>query len=203
MSIAASLLVIILSLNIKKLNEVKATKGFTDVNPDEYAKRFWAQELPGCIRNATEISQLVNLLKTDPQKAFNNYSHQLGISQTFYFMVKGFGKIVSVEEEYLKVEIDERISVQIATDFIFGNAVRDGSGKVNIDDFLNMTNFNNVSIAINKLVKDRVVAPLRAFKKSGMLLEFVGATEICQENMDLNAIRIIPISIIYSDGKTK
>lgn len=133
--IVTAILVIFLSLDIQKLDEVKSARISTDINADDYARNFWEKELPGCIEKAMNVNQLITLLKTDSQKAFNEYSHQLGISHTYYFMVKGSGKIISVEEEYLVVETDEKTIVQIATSFIFGNAVRDGSGRVDIDGF--------------------------------------------------------------------
>jgi predicted lipoprotein len=201
--IVATILVIFFSLDIQKLDEVKTVNADTDINPDSYALNFWEKELPGSIETAVDVNQLIRLLKTDPQKAFNEYSHQLGISQTYFFMLKGSGKIISVEDEYIVIETDEKVKIQIATTFIFGNAVRDASGKVDIDDFINMTSFNNVSIAINKLVKDRVVEGLKTLTRPGILLQFAGATEITRGNMNLEAVRIIPVSINLKDGKTK
>jgi predicted lipoprotein len=98
------------------------------------------------------------------------------------------------------VAVDEKTKIQVATDFIFGNAIRDGSGIVNINEFLNMTDFNNVSVAINKMVKEKVVSRLKKSAKPGMILEFVGATEMNEENMDLNNIRGIPVSAKLNDG---
>jgi predicted lipoprotein len=201
--IVTTVLVIFLSLDIQKLDEVKTGNADSNINPDDYAISFWKNELPGCIEKAINADNLINLLKTDPQKAINEYSHQLGISHTYYFILKGSGKIISVEEEYLIVETDEKNKVQIATSFIFGNAVRDASGKVDIDDFINMTAFNNVSVAINKLVKDQVVEGLKALARPEMLLQFAGATEISEEDMNPDAVRIIPVSINFMDGKTE
>jgi predicted lipoprotein len=116
-------------------------------------------------------------------------------------MVKGKGMIEKVEDEFLVLALGENTKVQIATDFIYGNSVRDGSGKVNIDDFLNMTDFNAVSVAINKLVKDRVVSRLRKSAAVGQWLEFTGAMELSEENIDLTAISMIPVSVKLSDAK--
>jgi predicted lipoprotein len=201
--ILVSLMVVYFSLDIQKLDKINATKVNTDFNADDYAGKFWEKELPGCIDRAIDIDQLTGLLKTDPQQALSDYSHQLGISHTYFFTVKGSGRILSVEEEFLEVETDLKAKVQIATAFIFGNAVRDGSGKVDIDEFLNMTDFNNVSVALNKLVKERVVAPLKTSVKPGMLIQFAGAIEINSENLDLKEIRIIPELINLKNGPTE
>lgn len=200
--IVSIILAIFFSLDIQKLDEIKGVAD-KDINPDTYALNFWEKELPGSIETAVDINLLIRLLKSDPQKAFNEYSHQLGISQTYFFMLKGSGKVRSIEDEYIVIETDEKIRVRIATAFIFGNAVRDASGKVDIDDFLNMTSFNNVSIAINKLVKERVVESLKTLARPGILLQFAGATEITDGNMNFDAVTIIPVSINLIDGNSK
>jgi hypothetical protein len=52
-------------------------------------------------------------------------------------------------------------------------------------------------------VNDRVVALLKSSVKSGMLLQFTGATEITSENMNLDTVRIIPVFINLTDGNAK
>jgi predicted lipoprotein len=201
--ILVSLIVIYFSLDIQKLDKTRAANINTAFNADDYAGKFWEKELSGCIERAIDIDQLAGLLKTNPQQAISDYSQKLGISHTYFFTVKGSGKILSVEEEYLEVETDLKSKVQIATAFIFGNAVRDGSGKVDIDGFLNMTDFNNVSVAINKLVKERVVTPVITSVKPGMLIQFAGDIEISDDNLNLEDIRIIPILINLKHGTTE
>lgn len=201
LAIFAIILLVFLSIDIRRLDEVQSTAGDIADNPGEYANMFWDNELPSCIDNALEINRFLNMVSTNSQQLFRDYGRQLGISQTWYFMIKGVGVVTSVEEEYLVVNIDENSSMHIATDFIFGNAVRDGSGRVNIDDFLNMTDFNNVSLAINKLVKDKVVAGMISSVKPGMTIEFAGATEISENNIDTDALRIIPVSYKLTDGR--
>jgi predicted lipoprotein len=92
---------------------------------------------------------------------------------------------------------------RVATAFIFGNAIRDGSGAVNIDEFLNMTDFNNVSIEINNLVKNNLVPVLNKNAKPGMKLQFAGAFEIKEDDIDVQSIRVIPVSVKLSDGNTE
>ncbi|OFY45884.1 MAG: hypothetical protein A2Z69_02485 [Bacteroidetes bacterium RBG_13_44_24] len=199
----ALLLVVFFSLDIQKIDEVTSSENPELFNADDYALRFWETELPSCIEEAADIDQIAGLLKSDPLQAIKVYSHKLGISQTYYYMVKGSGRVLSVDEEYLAIETDGRNKLHIATAFIFGNAVRDGSGKVDIDDFLNMTEFNNVSVAINKIVKERVITGLEERISPGMLLQFAGALEISGDNPYTDILKIIPVSIILMDGDTE
>lgn len=195
------LAVIFFSLKIENLEEYKAANTTETFDASEYAAKFWTEQIPTIDENAIDASNLIQLLNENPDEAFEKYSHVLGIAKTHYFMVKGKGEISSIEEEFVVLQINDKQSIQLATDFIFGNAVRDGSGKISINEFLNMTDFNNVSVALNKLVKTNVVNELRSAAVVGKTIEFVGATEINEENIDLNNIRVIPVRAIVNNGE--
>lgn len=200
LGIAALLLIIYFSLDIENLQEHQAKSGTVVFNPDDYTARFWEEELPLAVDNAPDVSTLFRSLDEDPDQAFEKFGQKLGISRTSYFIMKGRGTIESVEDEYLVVKVDERIILRIATDFIFGNAVRDGSGRVNINDFMNMTDFNNVSVAINNLVKAKVVSRLKNIAVPGKQIDFAGAAELNEDQFSLDSLRIIPVKAIVSDG---
>lgn len=193
------LLILFLSLNIRKLDEVKATSNAEVFSAAVYAQDFFENKLPLAVDEAPEILPLIEMLENMPQQALENYGHKLGIAKTWYFMVKGKGVIEWVGEENLVVNINTDFQTQIATAFIFGNAVRDGSGAVDIDEFLNMTDFNNVSIAINTIIKNEVVPPVRKIAEPGMMLEFAGAFEIREDDIDVQSIRIIPVVLNLTD----
>ena len=201
--IFATVLVIYLSLDIQNLEKHRAESNTAKFNATDFAAKFWEESLPKSIAEAPQLAEVLNQLNENPQKAFASYGKKLGISKTSYFMVNGKGTIEQVADEYIVVLLNDKSNVKIATDFIYGNAVRDGSGKANIDDFLNMTDFNAVSVSINKLVKEKVVARLRSSAKVGQNLEFTGAFEIGEENVDLSALLILPVSVKLSDGKSE
>ncbi len=201
--IITTILVLYFSLDIQNLEKHRAAAEITKFNATDFAAKFWDESLPLSKAEAPQIVDVLKMLNENPQKAFESYGKKLGISKTDYFMVNGKGKIEQVEDEFIVLALDENTKIKIATDFIYGNAVRDGSGKVNIDDFLNMTDFNAVSVAINKLVKEKVVSRLKKSASVGQMLEFTGAFEIGEENVDLNAILILPVSVKLSDGKSE
>lgn len=197
----AVLLVIGLSLDIKNLEKYKSTLKPISFDAATYAENFWNDSLPVAVANALQINELIQLLNENPEQAFEQYGHKLGISKTWYFMVKGSGTIEKVEDEFLVVGADSPAEVKIKTDFIYGNAVREGSGKVNINHFVNMTDFNNVSVAINKWVKEKVTARLKKSAKVGQQLEYTGAMEIKEENSNLSDFSIIPVSVKLTNGE--
>ncbi len=193
---AAIILLFFFSVNLKRIDR-KITENQNGVfDADQYAIRFWENDLPSALEKAPDADHILKQLMTAKDKAIEEYAQVLGISDTYYFLVKGEGYIRSVENEYLIIETNENNSVRIATDFIFGNALRDGSGIVDIDGFMNMTDFNNVSIAINRLIKERVIEGFRDQAEEGMKIRFSGAFEVNADDYEPDGILIIPVSVI-------
>lgn len=190
---------LIFSFRIEKLDEYNATNNISIYNSEAYATELWKNKMPAIIQDAPQILPLIEELETNKQKAFEDFGKKLGISRTWYFMAKGEGLVDSLEEEYLWVNMGNHIRIQLATGFIFGNAVRDASGVANIDDFINMTDFNNVSVSLNKLVKNEVVRELKNSAEPGMKIEFAGAFEINEEKVNTDSIRVIPVSVKISN----
>ena len=200
--ILAALLVLFLSLDIQKLDDYKAADTTVHFSAKEYAAEFWENKLPAAINRAPSYLPLIDLLQKDFEAAVRDFGQKLGISKTWHFMAKGEGVVEAVEEENLLVAVND-VHTRIATTFIFGNTIRDGSGAVDIDEFLNMTDFNNVSIEINNLVKNNVVPHLNKNVKPGMKLQFAGAFEIKEDDIDVQSIRIIPASVKLSNENTQ
>lgn len=197
--VLALIAMVYFSLDIQNLDKHKASHTVVKFDATEFARNFWDNELKGCTDNATYIKTAIQQIQENPGLAFEKFGHKLGISKTYYLILKGIGIIESVEEEFLLVRIDEKTQIELATDFIFGNAIRDGSGKVDIDQFVNMTDFNSVSVALNKLAKQKVVARLKSWAEAGMKIEFIGAVELNEDHFNEKKIRVIPIAVKRTD----
>ena len=197
------ILVIWFSLKIENMEQHRAKSGKPVFDATVFAQKFGETELPACIRQAISVQELMKHLGENPEQCCATHGHQLGISKTWYFTIKGTGTIDSVKDECLVISVSDNLKVNLATDFIFGNAIRDGSGKVNISDFVNMTDFNNVSVAINKLAREKVAARLKKLAVAGQTIEFAGAFEFSEENSNIENMLIIPVSAKISDGKSQ
>jgi len=197
--IASVLLVGIVAYNsvyFKKLDEVKA--GTTSFDAAGYAGKFWNEKLPPRLSKAIEIGELLTLLQTDKEKAFMTYSHALGIGNVKYFLVKGSGIIQSVDENQVSVKVEsenEKPEINIATEYVFGNAVRDASGVIDINAFVNSMDFNNVSAEINKIIREKVIPPFRSKVKKGDRIFFSGAIELNKEHLSTRSIEVIPTDL--------
>jgi predicted lipoprotein len=201
--IVALIIILLLSFDVKKLDEYKVSHSEKAFSATDYALDVWENKMPAVIKEAPELITLIDKLETDRESASESFGRKLGISSTWYFMARGEGFIDSIRDDYLLVDLNGNLRMQVATSFIFGNAVRDGSGVVDIDEFVNMTDFNNVSVALNHLVKERVIPELKKSALPGMKLDFAGAFELNEETGELDAIRVIPVSAKLSDGEQK
>lgn len=180
------------SVYFKKLDEVKA--GATAFDAAGYAREFWQKKLTPGISKAVDLNALTTLLKTDKEKAFSAHSHALGIGNIRYFLVKGEGVVRGVNENEVTLEVGGK-EVRIAIEYIFGNAVRDASGAIDINAFINSMDFNNVSAEINKLIREKVVPPFKSKVKPGDRVAFCGAIELNREHLQVNDMEVIPVSL--------
>ena len=191
------LLVAVLAYNsvyFKRLDEVKA--GSASFNAVKYASDFWNTKLIPNLNKAVEINSLLSLLKTDKEKAFKDHSHALGIGNIRYFLIKGSGVVTDVAENQVSVQIEGVApGVNIATEYIFGNAVRDASGAIDINAFSNSMDFNNVSAEINKIIREKVVPPFKSKVKKGDHVDFTGAIELNREHLQTNNLEVIPVNL--------
>jgi predicted lipoprotein len=186
------------SVYIKKLSEVKAAATAGKFDAVAYAHTFWIEKLTPGLTKATNLPELLVLLKTDKESAFKNYSHALGIGNLRYLLVKGEGRITAINENDISVALRPDSlgqDLKIATEFVYGNAVRDALGILSINDFSNTMDMNNVSAELNKKIRTEIIPPFRAQAKKGSTVQFIGAIELNQVHLRLDEIEVIPVSL--------
>ena len=184
------------SVYFKKLDEVKAAKAATTFDAPKYTQIFWDTKLMPNLNKAIDITKLTAMLSTDSRKTFDNYSHALGIGNIRYFLVSGKGSIASINEDDFAIALDSSNQmITLVTEYVFGNAVRDATGLININEFSNTMDFNNVSAELNKIIRQKVLPSFMQQAKKGDKIEFVGAIELNKEHLDLSHIEVIPVEI--------
>jgi predicted lipoprotein len=197
--IAGILILLVLAYNsvyFRKLDEVKASSsGF---NAKAYAEKYFRNKLLPSLNGAIELEPLLALLQTNKDEAFEKYSHALGIGNIRYFLVRGEGEVVAVNENdvLLQSKTDSsHYTFHIATEFVFGNAIRDASGQIDINEFKNTMDFNNVSAEINEIVRAEVLPPFKKNIKKGDTVQFAGAIELNREHLNISDIEVIPVQL--------
>jgi predicted lipoprotein len=191
--------VLILSVDVKNLDEVRAAE--TDENEfdaAEYAQNFWENQLPGSLENAVNLGELIEQLENNFDQTAET-GQMIGISDSRYFLVQDSGVIINISEDQIEVELESSDVITLASGYIFGNTVRNALSEIEIGEFVNMTQFNRVSIEMNAIVENQVVSQLQEEAEVGRQVEFTGALSINVENRDLESLRIVPLSINFSD----
>jgi predicted lipoprotein len=185
------------SVYFKKLSEVKKT---TDEKFDAAAltKKLWEEKLPAKSDSAIELTNLIRAIEADPADAFAKHSNAMGIGNYRYSLVKATGVVAVINEDEIIVQVnhaDSLMIVTLATEYIYGNAIRDASALVDIKDFTNTTDLNSISEELNKTVRGTVLPAFKKQVKQGDRIEVTAAVEINKEHIKLNNLELIPVRI--------
>lgn len=167
----------------------------------EFAKKLWEGELQTAINKAIEIPLLLKSISENPEAAFEQNTHALAIGNYRYAMVKLNGNITKIKENEIMVSIalphaDSLLNVAITTEFVYGNAVRDASGLLDLRDFNNAADLNNIAEALNALVRKNIVPSLKKTAKENSMMELVGAVQLNREHVAKEMLEIIPLKIL-------
>ncbi len=186
------------SVYFKNLDEVKSVAASAKFDAAAYARNYLDKKLRPGLEKAIEINRLRTLLQNSPEQTFETYSNALGIGNIRFFLVKGLGVITDLDEDKATLLAKDDSSEQkviLATEFVFGNAIRDASGLININEFNNTMDFNNVSAEINRIIRNEVLPPFKNAVRKGDTIQFTGAIELNKIHLKLDNIEVIPIQL--------
>lgn len=181
------------SVYFKKLSAMKAA---TPVAFDAmaYSKKLWNDQLPARINTAVGLDVLLPTLQTNPNQAFDKYSNALAIGNIRYSLVQAAGRVTAVDENAVTIQAGNA-TIHLQTEYVYGNAIRDASGLVDINNFVNTTDLNNVSEALNKQVREQVLPPFKKAVQKTDSVWFAGALELNKEHVHLQELEVIPVQV--------
>ncbi len=185
------------SVEIKPLDQVQKSKA-TKVDAPTFARTFIQEKLPATFDKAPSLGQLSEALQQNPTQAFAQWSHAVAIGNIRYFMVKGTAVVTAINEDEVLVtyqEAGKNIPVRLATEFVYGNAIRDAAGIFDIKAFTNTNDINAIAAALNAYVKKEVIAPFKQQLNKGDTIAFVGAIEMNQAHAQVQDFTILPIQL--------
>ena len=113
-------------------------------------------------------------------------------------MISVEGQVTAVNEDDLVLQItagDSSLTATLATEYIYGNAIRDASALVDVKDFPNTAELNSISEELNKLVRTTVLPAFRQKVKTGDKVQVVAAVEFNKEHVKWNQMELLPVRL--------
>ncbi len=160
----------------------------------EHASRFWESKLLPAADRAIELNDLLAALREDAAAARALHGRALGIGGATLFLVRGSGRVAAVGDEAVEVTLDggAHATVRLATGLLFGNAVRDATGLLDVSAFPNSQDFNALSTELNLIVETQVAPALRDRAAVGKAIRFAGCAEL-EEGAEPQVLTVIPL----------
>lgn len=119
--------------------------------------------MPAKIDSAVQFTALLDAIVKDGEAAINKYTNALAIGNYRYALVKLEGTVTEVKEDEVLLSVkhnDSLLTVNLATEFVYGNAVRDALALVQVKDFPNTNNLSSISDELNKIIRSSVLPSL-------------------------------------------
>lgn len=181
------------SIYFRKLSDVRDAAKAESFDAGAYSVHFLHTVLPASVDKAIDLPLLSRTLSDNPSNAFS-WSHAPNDGNTRFFFVKGAGVITRIDSESAALSV-EGLPVVIETKYIIGNAARDGSGLITVDDFTTMTEMNAVSEALDQLIRTEVVPPFLARAIPGARVRFTGGLELHRDKPLPDTLDVIPMTL--------
>lgn len=182
-------------VNLKASREQTAAVAF---NAGMFVEQLWNGPLKEAPERAVDAGTLLLAIQQDPKAAHEKYGRSGGLGSSYFYFLRGEGRVVAVEKGRLSLAIVPNTAtadIILQTGNIFGNAIRDGTGVVNVSDFPDSQNFNAVSSEMNRRIEEQVLPAVRKGAKVGMTVRFAGCAEIVDETTDLHPLQVVPLSV--------
>ena len=200
LSLLIAAVAVYFSVYIRSLDKVMEERQMKSFKPAEYARYYWNNILVSEAMNAISARELIDLLKKNPDAAFNRYGKTMGISDMSNFLIKDRGKVILVSDDFIELSIcNSQINIRLKTGLVFGNVLRDCTGKINMDDFKTSMDFNNISVEINQIVNTEIIPELKQKAITDELIFFEGAAGVMKGTTDSLILEVIPIRITIID----
>lgn len=184
--------------HIVPLKRAAAEKAAVTFNATAFADTFWTSRLLPAANHAVNAAVLLPAIQADPAAAKKKYARTVGLGESYYYFLSGTGRVVEISDDEISLAVTDHSTnaeISLQTGLIFGDAIRDGTGLLNVSDYPNSQDFNDISAALNNLVQTRVQPQLRQQAKLGATIFFAGCAEVDDESTDLNPLKVVPVEI--------
>lgn len=185
------------SVYFKKLSEIKNTAS-PKFDAPAFLSKLWNEKMAAKMDSAVDLATFINAVTADKEAAFKRYSSALSIGNYRYALIKTQVTVASVNEDDVQVQLpvaDSTINAVIATEFIYGNAIRDASALVDVKDYPNTSDLNSISEEMNKIVRTTVLPPFKKTVKKGDKVNITAAVELNKEHIKWIGLELLPVRL--------
>lgn len=146
----------------------------------EYAEeRYVSEVVPAIVDGAVPLGDLLPQIVADPDAAGEQFGHRAGSTSPWSYATTVTGVAGPVDGTYLPLEVEGlpegvRVMVQIGP-AINGTALRDATGLIDFNDFLNQIEYANAATELNNKVKETVLADFDPAAAEGREVQVTGA----------------------------
>ncbi len=160
------------------------------------AERFWSEKLVAPAVEPVDVHTLMQAIEQDSGMATEKYGHRSGIGGSAFFFVSGKAGVKAVDRigVWLNVDVGEPLQAVLITGPIFGSALRDATGLLEIGDF-NSFDFNALGAELNRLAEARAQPALRRDVRTGSQILFLAAGEIDDASGTRPVLKLVPIRV--------
>jgi predicted lipoprotein len=188
--------------HIVPLDKARESKEEANVNAAEFAERFWNERLTPALSRASDARPVLDAIDGDFRAARGQYGRTVGISNSYFIFIQGAGRIVSADSQRVGLAVRDGSAgagpdVVLPVGMVFGNAVRDATGLLNMDRFPNSRDFNDISTELNHLVETRVLPELRDRAEVGRKIRFVGCAEVSPDAKRRKPLKVVPVRVDF------
>ena len=185
------------SVYIKKLSEVKNSTG-EKFDAVSFSTKLWNERMPSKMDSAVDLAVLMNAVSMDKEAALKQYSNALGIGNYRYALIKTNAKVIAVNEDEIQLQLpiaDSQMNAVLATEYIYGNAIRDASALVDVKDFPNSSDLNGISEEMNKIIRTNVLPSFKTTVKKGDTLAITAAVELNKAHLKWTGLELLPVRL--------
>jgi predicted lipoprotein len=176
-----------------------AVAGSSNLDPTKYVDSIWKSKvLPTVKRSAVDLPTLLADLRRDSEQTSKKYGHYSVLDAPPAFLVKGSGRVVSIDTTSLVSKAGIAFGSGAKADVFMqlppifsGTDVRDALPFINFNDFVNQVQYGEIAIALNAKIAQTSFANVNVDRLKGKKVAFTGAFT----RSNARAPLIMPITI--------
>ena len=184
-------------VHFASLKQAKLAASSNAFNATRVAGQFWENKLLPIARTAPDALVVLHDFRANPSAAIAKYGKTSGLGGPVYFLISGHGKISEKNKNILTLQLDsldKNDALQIDIGPLFGNAVRDGTGLLNVSEFPNSIEFNHVAESLNSMVEQHIIKPISA-APVGAMIHFSGIVESPADSSPADIWQLVPVIV--------